>query len=158
MCPHLGTVGVPIYSHAVTLNPALGKGLAGSVTIFLDESMPFLWLRKSNGDMMRPKVVDFVSFEAGSGPDCSAAGLCESWRDMYLTNPPITTAFLCASNHEDPKKDFGPSIIKLFVRDHNGLTLGTLHDTLMVALPSKVREKWGPKKHQFMGSLYVGLA
>jgi hypothetical protein len=74
---------------------------------------------------------------------------------MYLTKPPITTAVLCVSNHRDRTEEFGPKRIKLSVRDHDGLTLGLLYDTLVAVLPSQVHKHFGSGPKYFMGSLYV---
>lgn len=151
------TLGITVYSSTVTFNPLLDKNVRGSLNISLDMTLQPQSLKKSNGELLGLKVVDFVHRKASGGSDCAATKLRSSWRNMYLTNPPITTALLCASNHDDAEEEFGPYVIKLMVRDHDGLTLGLLHDTLVASLPSAVRAKWRSTERHSIGSLYTAM-
>lgn len=74
---------------------------------------------------------------------------------MYLTNPPITTAFICSSNHGDLKNKHGPFVINVIVRDHGGLTLGLLYDTIIAGLPSEVRKNSKATGSAYIGSVYT---
>jgi hypothetical protein len=73
---------------------------------------------------------------------------------MFLTNPPITTALLHVCNYADHVNEFGPEVIELFVRDHIGLTLGLVHDTLMASLPANVRQTLAIGA-PYLGTLYA---
>lgn len=77
---------------------------------------------------------------------------------MYLTDPPITTALLLVGNFPDLEETFGPRIIRIYVRDHDGLNLGLFHDTIMASLPSYLHEMLGSATISLVGSLCMGLA
>jgi hypothetical protein len=150
-------LGIPVYSHAVTFNQVLFEDSVGSLKIRLDQDPHPGLLRKVNGDLVNVKAVDFLSCKAVGRPDSPAQMLRSSWRDMYLTNPPITTAVLCATNYWDYEGEFGPKVIRFSVRDHDGLTLGLLYDTFMAGLPWQVDERFGSAVQYSMGSLDVAL-
>ena len=74
---------------------------------------------------------------------------------MYLTDPPITTAFLNLNNSNDFEGRSGPSYITLSVRDQNGLTFGMVHDAIMAGLPANVQEDLRTTGSRFIGFLYA---
>ena len=152
-----GKLGMPVYSHDVAFNPISLNGQVGSLRIELDETMPHRLLEKSNGDIVHPKAVDFSQHKARGSSDSSAVRLRYSWRDMYLTYPPIATAVVHACNFGDPGEEFGPEVIEMLVRDHGGLTLGLIYDILMAGLPSNVHKKLETTRCCYMGSLYTGF-
>ena len=151
-------LGVPVYSHAVTFNPVLFESLVGplDITSFHQDLQPD-WPKTASGGLINAVGLKFCCCKAIDRPHCPAQTLRSSWRDMYLTNPPITTAMVCVSNHSDWKEEFGPSRIRLSVRDHDGLTLGLLYDMLLAGLPSQVREHFGNGDHNnyFISSVHV---
>lgn len=69
-------------------------------------------------------------------------GSFRTWREMYLTQPPITTGILelCLAFDDGEHRLPTPDTICVAVRDHNGLTLGLLHDTMIAALESEFRD------------------
>lgn len=152
------TLNLPIYSHAVTFNPVVSKGVNGCWNIYSDDRLQPEELKSLNGDTMHPKLVDFTYSQPDGRGDHSTFALRSSWRDMYLTDPPITTAVLFASNHEDREGEFGPRDIRMSVRDHDGLTLGLHHDTIIAGLPSSVREKLDSTDFWWLGLLCFALA
>lgn len=152
-----GTVGMPVYSHVMTINPVVLRGLEGSLRISFDKDLQHEPLEKSNGDLVHSEVVDFTHDKPGGRPSPLVLELHGSWRDMYLANPPITTALLLVCNYDDLEQEFGPKVVKLVVRDHHGLTFGLVHDTVMAALPSGVRENLRTTNFLFIGSLCIAL-
>jgi hypothetical protein len=153
-----GALGLPVYpQHVVTFNPVLAKGPAGPLEMVLDDKLYLSWLRDTNGDQAHPKMVDFSYRRVSGKSDRSALGLRCSWRDMFLTSPPITTALIRTMNHNDPEGEHGPDYIKVVVRDHEGLTLGLVFDTVMAALPSKDRERLKTTEFLFIGALYIAF-
>lgn len=152
-----GTLGMPIYSHAVAVNPVVLKGVQGSLKIYLDEELQHGPLEKSNDDLLHSKVVDFGHDELSGQSSGSALGPRGSWRDMYLTDPPITAALLLVCNYDDLEEEFGPRVIKVVVRDNDGLSLGLVHDNVVAALPLGVREKLRNTRFLFIGSLCIAL-
>jgi hypothetical protein len=152
--PLWGMLGMPSYSQAVTFNPVLLNCSVGSLKLSLDQMLPRTWLQNSTGAILHPRVLDFSYLKASGGPYHSVHGLRSSWRDMFLTNPPITTALLHVCNYADHVNEFGPEVIELFVRDHIGLTLGLVHDTLMASLPANVRQTLAIGA-PYLGTLYA---
>ena len=155
--PQWGKLEMPIYSHAVEINPMLLKGQVGSLKITQNDYLSLFWLANTNGDTVHPKVVCFVSHKERGVPDCSALDPRSSWRGMYLTHPPITTALIHADNYDDLEEEYGPTEIGMVVRDHRGLTFGLVYDTIVAGLPSNVRESLKTARHRFLGSLYITL-
>ena len=152
-----GKLGVPVYSHAVTFNPVLFEDSVRSLKIHLNHHLQPSLLKEANGDLVDTRAVTFLFCRAICRSNSPAQMLRSSWRDMYLTNPPITTAVLCASNYWGYEEHFGHETIKLSVRDHDGLTLGLLYDTLMAILPSHFHEYLGSATNHFVSSLYIAL-
>ena len=150
-------LGTPVYSRTVTFNQVSSFGdSVGTLKIRFNE-YPYPGLRnKANGDLADVKEVDLLFCKAIGRPHSPAQMLRSSWRDMYLTNPPITTAVLCVSNYWGYEEHFDRGTIKLSVREHDGLTLGLLYDTLMAVLPSHFREYFASGTNQFVASLYIG--
>lgn len=151
------TIGVPVYSHTVTVNPAIFEGVKGSLRIYFDQDLQHEPFETPNGDILHSNVVDFTHDEPRARPSRPALELHSSWKDMYLADAPVTTALLLVCNYDDPEAEFGPRVIKVAVRDHDGLTLGLIHDTVVAALPWSVREKLKTTTFQFIGSLCMAL-
>jgi hypothetical protein len=151
------TIGIPVYSHAVTVNPAVLKGVKESLRIYMNQDLQDESLEKPNGDLMHSRIVDFTYDELSGRPSRSALENHDSWRSMYLTSPPVTTALLLICNYDDVEEESGPKVIKVSTREHDGLTLGLVHDSVMAALPMSVREKLKTTEFQFIGSLCIAL-
>lgn len=60
---------------------------------------------------------------------------------MFLTQPPITTAILGMRLivEDDHFRSFVDTATCVVVRDHSGLTLGPLHDTMLATFESECR-------------------
>jgi hypothetical protein len=136
-----GTIGVPVYSHAVTINPAVLKGVKGSLRIYMNQDLQDESLEKPNVDLVHSRIVDFTYDELSGRPSRSSPENHDSWTGMYLTSPPVSTALLLICNYDDVEEESGPKVIKVSVREHYGLTLGLVHDSVMAALPVSLREK-----------------
>jgi hypothetical protein len=62
-----------------------------------------------------------------------------TWRDMYLTQPPITTGIL--QLHPSAEyQDRDSSTVYISVRGPSGITLGLLHDRIVASLRPEFRK------------------
>jgi hypothetical protein len=57
-----------------------------------------------------------------------AEGHCPSWYDMYISEPPVTTALLYARNSPP---------VKAMIHDKGGVTMGMVYDTLASVLSAR---------------------
>jgi hypothetical protein len=69
-------------------------------------------------------------------------GPSRTWRDMYLTQPPITTGILDLhpGTSDQDYRSLPDTTICVAIRDQSGITLGLLHDTMFAALGSEFRD------------------
>lgn len=155
--PYWGTLEMPIYSHTVVFNPIPLERTRGPLKFSLNENRPVRYLVNFNGGLVYPTTLELSYRKANDRSDCSSLEFQSSWRDMYLTNPPITTALLSLDNYSDMEERYGPMVIRLSVRDHDGLTLGLTHDTIMRCLPSSVHGTLGTTSFTLVGSLDVAI-
>jgi len=147
-----GTPGMPLYPHTVAFNPLPLESTAEPFRVSPMDERQVKSIMEVSGSRVRPQRVKFSCQKASSRADCSFRS---SWRDTYLTDPPITTAFLNLNNSNDFEGRFGPSYITLSVRDQNGLTFGMVHDAIMAGLPANVQEDLRTTGSRFIGFLYA---
>jgi hypothetical protein len=117
----------PMYPSGVVLNPFL-RNKFGSFS-----STPSSPVRESKGYpfflifQTRPKGVD--------KNDQAAVEISQSWRGMFLTEPPITTASLQVYFYKTSEQRHDAIMVDSVMRDHNGITLGLFHDICWASAP-----------------------
>lgn len=143
---------MPLYPQTVEFNPLPLESTAEPFRISPMDDRLVKRIMELSGSRVRPQRVKFSYQKASGRADCSFRS---SWRDIYLTHPPITTAFLTLNDSKDFEGRFGPSYITLSVQDQNGLTFGLVHDAIMAGLPANVREDLQTTASGFIAILYA---
>jgi hypothetical protein len=139
--PLWGQVTMPIYPRTVSFNPLCIDGMVGSVWMSMTGPWAFT-TATADGTYLHPGVIHLDSHKNRDRQERLVREPRSSWRDMYLTDPPITTGIL--SLFELGYVRDGHYIldhVPLAIRHHDGLTLGLLHDTIMAGLPSDTRRE-----------------
>lgn len=129
-------ITLPIYSCGLTLNSVFhGKTLHGAHMIW-EETTPLLTVSEPTGLCWSCPTLSLRSYTKDAFKEPSF-GPSRTWRDMYLTKPPITTGVvkLQPAGNLQVQKIRPPSIF-LSLRDPGGITLGLLHDTIFASLGS----------------------
>lgn len=130
--PMWGQGARPMYNCALTLNSALfdillrGKRSYAMQMGLRDQSLSSQNLDNNGGAWTFPTIFFFCYFNVDFQQ--TGAACASTWRRMSLTSPPITTVML--ELHPGPLACHGPDDIYLHLTDHNGITLGLLHDTI----------------------------
>jgi hypothetical protein len=75
--------------------------------------------------------------------DRPAVQTSHNWRNMYLTEPPITTASLRVYLSQG-SGDHSGSWIASAIRDPNGITLGLFHDMSWASIPPDMQDSLVP--------------
>lgn len=128
-------LGMPIYVHSVQINPLL----TGS------EHMSQLVYHGPARLQIRPMMVSFDASSNGkirpkSSRNQSSIGCTKSWERMQLADPPITNVLLHAYTLD---ANDSVSRIELSLREKGGITLGHVHDALVLAsVPFGERENY----------------
>jgi len=134
---------MPIYSHNMEYNPLCFDRMVGPLQ--LAQSPKPAWLfRMVDGSSMDPAVIEFFFHNRRGGQydhDQHIDASRGSWRDMHLTEPPITTCVLHVRIDE-----IGSHDVPITIRDHSGLTLGLIYDTIVAGLRSSARGKLQSKR------------
>jgi hypothetical protein len=108
----------------------------------------------ANGSFLNPKAVAFYSLREDDRYDQPVDASHSSWRDMHLTDPPITTCVLHA--HNGNRSRTGLHAIPVAIRDHGGLTLGLVYDTILAVLRSSARGSL-PSKCMRLATFYTAF-
>lgn len=80
--------------------------------------------------MPTPKVYEQIKAEQKAGIAC-----VPSWRKMYLSQPPVTTAMLTVAYFYQAPVD-GKYVFQAMIREKRGVTLGLVFDTLAATMPA----------------------
>lgn len=155
---HWGQQETPIYPHTLTSNTILLDRSVESWRFSWRGDSAFSWLdeNRSDSNASQSAAIDFFYHKTGDTQNNSANGTRSTWKDMYLTNPPITTAIIHLISYEGPRRLGDLDLIRFAVRDHRGLTLDLVHDTIMAGLPTGVR-KMMASNYMLVASLYVAF-
>jgi hypothetical protein len=131
-------MGFPMYSCDLRLNPNFfGKTLDG-VHMRWEEGCPDARVHDDSGVLWSSPTLRFGSYPEEEYGQPSF-GPSRTWRDMYLTQPPITTGILQLHPSVE-HQDRDSSTVYISVRDHSGTTLGLLHDTIVASLGPEFRK------------------
>lgn len=135
-----GRVTMPIYSREVLFNPLCFDAMMGSVELV--KALNPSWLfQTANNTFLHPQVIEiFLHNESGQHGHQPIDASRGSWRNMYLTDPPITTCIIRVRHGGRYPHRFVP----MAIRDHGGLTLGLAYDTIMAGLASSAGGKVVP--------------
>lgn len=136
-----GRLTMPIYSRDVLFNPICLDEKKGPVQLEIALKPSFLF-RTASGSVLHPTVIEcFLPNTQSTLYDESIDAPRSSWRDMYLTDPPITTCVLQLDNRGRFVGD-SPRTVPMAVQDHGGLKLGLVYDTILAGLRSNVRKEF----------------
>jgi hypothetical protein len=80
--------------------------------------------------MPTPKVYEQIKSGQKSGIAC-----VPSWRNMYLSQPPVTTVMLTIAYFYQAPVD-GEYLFQVMIREKRGVTLGLVYDTLAATMPA----------------------
>jgi hypothetical protein len=117
----------PMYPSSVVPNPFL-RNKFGSFRI--SPSSPI------SANIEYPFVIHLLTRSEGvDKPDQSAVEIFQSWRGMYLTEPPITTTSLRVYFQKTSEQLRNEIMVESVIRDHNGITLGLFHDMCWASIP-----------------------
>jgi hypothetical protein len=112
----------PMYLSRVSLNPFFEKPKSR-------HSFSSLMPPRSTG---RFECLEVINLHKGLESICTdkrpSTNLSYEWRDMYLTNPPITTGLLRVQYVHTSEGRGSAVIVESMIRDRDGITLGFLHD------------------------------
>jgi hypothetical protein len=85
-----------------------------------------------------------------------STNLSYGWRDMYLTDPPITIGLLLVQYAHFSEGRGSAVIVESMIRDRDGITLGFLHDMFWASVPLNSRGSSLPDNRKFFyGYLYT---
>ena len=80
--------------------------------------------------MPTPKLYEQIMADQKAGIAC-----VPSWRNMHLSQPPVTTAMLTIAYFYQAPVD-GEYLFEVMIRDKAGITLGLVHDTFTATMPA----------------------
>ena len=141
--PLWGKVTMPIYSRTVSFNPACYDEAVGSVQMDMMLDIPTWVFELADGTLLHPGVISLDNHRNSVRHSRLGRETSSSWRDMYLTDPPITTGLMRLYELEDLSQGYNLKSISLALRDHHGLTLGLVHDAIMAGMTAGVRGELG---------------
>lgn len=133
---------IPIYPRITLINPLLINPDIKSngwleVSSELTVRMKPMGLHKRptgcscpNLRMPTPKVYEQIKAEQKAGIACAP-----SWRRMYLSQPPVTTAMLTVLYFYQASLD-GKDELQAMIREKRGVTLGLVYDMLAAMMPA----------------------
>lgn len=133
---------IPIYPRITLINPLLINPDIKSngwleVPSGLTVRMKPMGLHKKptgcscpNLRMPIPMVYEQIKAEQKAGIACAP-----SWRKMYLSQPPVTTAMLTVAYFYQAPVD-GKYVFQAMIREKRGITLGLAFDTLAATMPA----------------------
>jgi hypothetical protein len=128
----------PMYSCDLALNPNFYSKTLHGVHMRWEEGCPDARVHDAFDVLWSSPTLRFGSYvEEDYGQP--SFGPSRTWRDMYLTQPPITTGII--QLHPSLEfQDRDASTVYVTVRDHSGITLGLLHDTIVASLGPQFRK------------------
>jgi hypothetical protein len=136
ICDWFQELASPIYPPGVVLNPFLRIEPPNFYTTLMS---PFF-----EEDPESPCAVTlFGHSRSVNGNDRPAVQSSRNWRNMYLTEPPITTASLRVYLSQG-SGDNSSSWIESAIRDPNGITLGLFYDMSWASIPLDMQDSLVP--------------
>lgn len=150
-----GTLTIPMYSQLLVLNPFVERGITMK-TANLKSYVPLMILYDSMDTVKCGTMVQFYGI-AGRKPRANrpAIGPSDTWRDMHMTDPPITTAKLDVRySYKEGGKD-RMRIVYSAIRDHGGITLGLMYDMCLASVPLDIQELMISDKEFLMGTAHT---
>lgn len=139
--PDWAAMALPMYPCDLTLNPNFYDKTLHGVRMRWVEGGPGVRATDDTGASWSSPMLYLGSyFKKEYKPP--SFGPVRTWRDMYLTQPPITTGILNLHpkiSYEKLRLPANPTIC-VAVRDKSGITLGLLQDTIFAALGSEFRD------------------
>lgn len=139
--PDWAAMALPMYPSGLTLNPNFYDKTLHGVHMRWEEGSPFVRVIDDMGASWSLPTLCLGAYLKDEYKQPSF-GPTRTWRDMYLTQPPITTGILKLFPGFEYQRNSSP-IVFVTVRDHSGITLGLLHDTISASLGSKFRNTMG---------------
>jgi hypothetical protein len=134
---HWAMMTYPMYTCDLTLNPTFHNKMLHGVTMRWREGIPNARVHGGMDAFWSFPELCFSSFcEEEYGQP--SFGLSHTWRDMCLTQPPITTGILEVQSRVECQA------VRVSVRDHSGITLGLLHDTIAASLGQEFHKNLAP--------------
>lgn len=134
---------MPIYSRTVSSNRACFDEAVGSAQMDMMLNIPTWVFEMADGTLWHPRVISLDSHRDSVRLGRLGRETSSSWRDMYLTDPPITTGLMRLYELEDLSQGYNLKSISLALRDYHGFTLGLVHDTIMAGITAGVRRELG---------------
>jgi hypothetical protein len=151
---------IPIYPHKLKFNAILVASPVEAWHFAWRGESTFQWLDEdANGSDSNPPqsaAIDFFYQKSRDTHNHLATSTQSTWRDMYLTDPPISTALVHLVDYQASRPSNRPEFIKFALRDSGGLTLGLVHDTIMAALPIHAH-RMIEITYFYIASLYVAF-
>jgi len=143
----------PMYTSDLTLNPNFyGKTLHG-VTMGWEEGGPDAHLHDGMDITWSSPTLSLGSYvEEQYGQP--SFGPSRTWREMYLTQPPITTGILQLHTKIEYQTRHFPTV-SVSIRDHSGITLGLLHDTIAASLGPEIRKTMASGHGEFFWGAFT---
>ena len=80
--------------------------------------------------MAPPRIYWWINAQDKSSPSP-----LPSWREMYLSQPPVAIAMLMVAYHGTAPPG-SRNIFKVMIRDNDGITLGLVYETLAATMPA----------------------
>lgn len=150
-----GTHTIPIYSHDLFLNPFVDQGIKMR-TVDLESDISYLLLSDSLNSMKCAMEVQFCGVADNKArASRPAVGPSDTWRDMYLTNPPIDTAKLDVDYSYKHWGGASTRTVHSVIRDHSGITLGLFYDMCLASVPFGIQEPLISGKETISGSVFA---
>lgn len=146
----------PTYSHNVAVNTLAFQGmLMNTVTLETHGMYPSFGILFDRGyspkRALTVQLCAVADIKARAGQPAISASY--TWREMYLTDPPITTASLDVLYRY--KHGLGYNVMKVpsVIRDHSGITLGLFYDMCLASVPLDIEETLVSEKEFRFGSI-----
>lgn len=136
---YLGTDPVPMYSCGLAVNQLLclqGKEIDSLSVKAMDYSR---YQKFTTEPFPQPFVIKCIGdFNNTNNPGRLATGSSHSCRDMYLTDPSITTGMLRVHYYDDEDDNFD-SAVDAALRDPSGITVGLLLDMCWASVAQDIK-------------------
>lgn len=130
----------PIYSSVVTINPlCLEPKHLGSMSL-IDSGAFWLPHDLRGTSLQTSSIICSGPVKNKKKSGRLSIDFPHSWRDMYLTDPPITTGMLHLYYPDDTVSTLFASSVDAAIRDHSGITVGLLHDLCWASIPQDIRD------------------
>jgi hypothetical protein len=135
--------GSPIFSRTFVINPRL-KNYSDLFKHFSQASvMEVRIIELAGGEsghvnlgtrLMVPPPADYGQ-KQGYGSSLGSPSSTPTWRNMYLSQPPVTTAILSVSYYYRTSRSQDLAItFEVMIRDQGGITVGLMYDTFLATL------------------------